>query len=133
MAGRNWEDIFKTPPKHLAEASAEAGVDVGSLPVPYGEVGADGVIAARLTLINRQGAHWSYPYGYTGLVEMPTPEILIIHGNCGTVETIQIHGRGLAPLLSLFSLQRLTEVRESEHPDYDSSSTVIKSITINLA
>ena len=128
MAGRNWEDIFKTPP-----ASAKAEAAPTQPYASYSEVGADGVVAVRLALVSRQGQHWSYPYGYMGLIDCPTPASLIIHANCGTVDTIQLEGRGLDALLHLLDLQRLTEIRESLQPDYSDAPTLVSKITITFA
>lgn len=99
---------------------------------PYAEIQGEGVIASRLALINRQGAQFSYPYAYIGLLQMNHPSLIAIHCTCATVDTITIQGWNLGELARLFDLQRLTTVWESPLGDPQQVGMVVETISIQL-
>jgi len=134
-----WDRLFDSPtkpsktcqkPKLRQQASTVAAVQEVSR--GYEVVGAEGVSVMRLKLVSRTGTVWSYPYGYVGLIEMARPGLLVLHGSCAAVRTIQIEGRGLEPLLNDLNLQRVTEVRESDDPRHDEADTVVTRLVIQL-
>ncbi|WP_269537010.1 hypothetical protein [Cerasicoccus fimbriatus] len=99
---------------------------------PYAEIQGDGLVASRLTLISRQGAQFSYPYAYIGLLQMKHPSLITIHCTCSTVDTISIQGWNLGELARLFDLQRLTTVWESPLDNPQQADMVVETIGIQL-
>ena len=131
MSGK-WDQYFTTPMAQPSPGDSPARTDNRPRNVPYREVGVEGILAIRFSLISRQRTRWSYPYSYLGLIEAPSSEEMILHCNCGLVKVIQIKGRGLEPILHLLGLQRLIELWEGDHPIFDTSETVVSKISIDF-
>lgn len=87
----------------------------------------------RFTLFGRSGHVWSYPYGYVGLIECPSPGEIMIYCTCGDVVTIAIRGRQLARVATLLSSHRLVSLREDEHPEFVTNGPVIEEIAVNFS
>ena len=96
----------------------------------FEEIGSDSAVAMRFKLLTRQGQQWSYNYSYISLIELPTPQTLMISCNCKHTEVITIEGRGLDLLAHLLDLHRITIIRESIHPAYTGGPVAIKSIAV---
>lgn len=98
----------------------------------FEEIAGEGNTVLRLGLIKRDGHRYSYPYSYIGLIEMPSPELLIIHPNCALVGPIQIRGRGLQDIARLLDQHRLVSITEMAHPEFAEGPVAIASIELEL-
>ena len=104
-----------------------------AIALPYIEAGQGAPLPVRFALLSRAGAYWSYPYGYVGLVECPTPELLVIHCESTEVQSIEVRGRRLDDVANLLTSQRLVLLRESDHPAYPADTPIVGDIVINRA
>ena len=98
----------------------------------FEEVSGEGNTVMRLSLIKRDGHRYSYPYSHIGLIEMPSPELLIIYPNCAHVGAIRIEGRGLQNIARLLDQYRLVKICETDQPDFAESSVVVFTIQLSL-
>lgn len=87
----------------------------------------------RFTLNSRNGRFWSYPYSYVGLIEMPSPELLIIHCNSREIEAIEITGRALDQIAKKLVVQGLTTITESDNVTFERAGACVKTITVRYA
>lgn len=113
MSGKRnlFDHITFTEPAPMPEPDPPSELLEGDL--PYLEVPADGVTATRITFFTRTGKQWSYPYSYIGLIDMPHPSQITIHGTCGTMESTIIQGQHLSELARLLDLHRISHIRET--------------------
>lgn len=125
---------FKNPFRdEIGKDLGDAGLKVSGVAPEFSE-GSDPQLSygvpLRFTVISRTGHRWSYPYSYVGLIDCPSPENIVIHGNCGSVEVISIKGRGLDRVFALLESQRLTELVESDRPAYESGPIVVAEVKV---
>lgn len=99
----------------------------------YEEVTGEGNSVIRLRMMNRNGHWFSYPYAYMGLIKSVSPNSVIIYCHCGDIDSIKIRGRGLMEITRLLDIQRLSIIRESTRPEFDSGSVIIESIELKSA
>lgn len=120
------------PPTPIhARPAAQVGAVVGApvaAALPYV---ADKEPQVRFSLQSRTGQHWSYPYSYLGLIELPSPDILSLHCNSRELALIEIRGRSLGEIARLLATHRIVSITETDHPAYARTGVCVSDILVN--
>jgi hypothetical protein len=118
------------PQEPATTARAVAAPVVQPPDEPFIEVAPADAPLPRFAVVSRQGRFWSYPYAAVGLIECPSQERVLIHCTCGTVKTIEIHGRGLRSIAESLTAGRLQTIFETDNAKFAREATVVTEVVI---